>query len=301
MPGTTFPPLVPTVNGITGEITVDQMLKQPTRVTRRVANLLAQRLLAERIFSTGAPAVGGAVIYDRVLASDLYTTRDVQEITPGSEFPIVDDEEVTPSVAAVAKRGGAALVTYESVRRNQWDVVNRKMTRLANTVARKTDTVAMAVLAADPAVTSVVGTNWNNATSGDPVNDVMSLVSAISNLDLGYEADTVLINPAQELALFRLKSVRDSLPRENAATNPLLSGRINGLLSLQWYVSNRVPAGTAYVLQAGAPGSLHDEVPFYTRTIDRQHNETWLLQAARVTVPVITDPKSVIRLTGLAA
>jgi len=294
---TTFPPAAPTVNG--SLVTVDLLLNNPTRVTRRVADLLAQRLIADTIFATGAPATGGAVVYDKVLASDLYTSRDVQVIEPGSEFPILDDSEVGANVASVAKRGGMVPVTYEAKRRNSLDVVNRKLTRLTNTIARKIDTVGLAVLQADANIPHVVGTDWDNPTTGDPVRDLMKNAADVRNQDMGYELDTWLLNPEQELSLFMRSDIRSALPRENAATNPLLAGRLNGLLGFNYIVSNRVPAGTAIGLNGKVVGSWHDEVPLYTRVVDDPKTETYWLMAARVGVPVITDPLSARIVTGL--
>jgi len=297
MPGTTYPPAPPTIDG-QGRITVEQFLKTPTRVQRTIADLTRERYLAERIFGSGN-AEGGAVIYDQLTGSDnLYTERDVQAIEPGSEFPITDVGELTPKVAAVSKWGGAGIVTYEAARRDNRDVLNRKLTRIRNTIVRKVDTVAIAALNAAPVNTSA-GTDWSDVNTRDAVGDVAKAVNKIDNLDLGYVADSVLINPTQELELFLDKDLRDALPRENVTANPISSGRINGLMGLTWYASNRVPVGTAYVLASTQAGSLHDELPLYSRVVDQPERERYLIQAARVTVPVVTDPLAVYKLTGL--
>jgi hypothetical protein len=295
MAGTTYPPPAPTVSGQL--ITVEQFLKQPTRVTRVINDLTAQRFIAERIFSSG-PAAGGAVIYDQVTASELYTDRDVQAIEPGSEFPIVSSGEVAPKVAAVTKWGGAALFTYESVRRDDRDVLNRELTKLRNTIVRKVDTVAIAALDAAPIQTDT-GTDWSNSSTGDPILDLAGWRSQIDDADLGYVADTILINPAQYVDLLGRKDVRDALPRESLTGNPIANGQLNGFMGFTWYVTNRVAAGTAYVLASQMAGSLRDELPLYSRTIDQPERERWLVQAARVTVPIITDPKAVVKATGL--
>ncbi|WP_288797856.1 major capsid protein [uncultured Arsenicicoccus sp.] len=303
MPDTIYTPEAPVI-AADGKITVDALLRDPLRLQKRVMNMVNQRLIAGYIFADGAPAVGGAVIFERTLAAEgeLYTSRDVQEIEPMAEFPLLDDADSTPEVRAASKYGGAFEVSYEQKRRNRVDIVNRKLTRLANTIVRKVDLVALAELNKDQVITAnaLVGTSWSNATTGNPTMDIATAASRIDNRDLGYTANTVLINPAQELALFGRKDIRDALPRENATTNPFMSGKVNGLMGYTWVVSNRVPAGTAYVLEAKMPGSLHDEVPFYTRVTDQPRNESWLLQGARVTVPVITEPLSVTKLTGIA-
>ena len=297
MPGTTYPPAPPTIDG-QGRITVEQFLKTPTRVQRTIADLTAERYLAERIFGSGT-AEGGAVVYDQLVASDsLYTDRDVQAIEPGSEFPLMGEGESAPKVAAVSKWGGAGIVTYEAARRDNRDVLNRKLTRIRNTIVRKVDTVAIAALNAAP-INGAVGTDWSATATRDAIGDVARATNVIDNLDLGYVADTVLINPIQELELFLDKNIRDALPKENPNTNPIASGRVSGLMGLTWYASNRVPLGTAYVLASTQAGSLHDELPLYSRVVDQPERERYLIQAARVTVPVVTDPLAVYRLTGL--
>lgn len=299
MPGTTFPPEAPQIDGT--KLTVDLLLKSPPRIQRRIASLLNERLIVDNIYSAGPQAVGGAVVYDRVLESDLYTERDVQEIEPGSEFPILDAGEVGANVAKVAKRGGMIPVTYEAQRRNQLDVLNRQLTRLTNTITKKVDTVGTAVLLADPLIPHETGSDWTSPTAGDPVEDLMGAAADVSNQDLGYNIDTWLINPRQELSLFLRKDVREALPRENPATNPLLSGKINGFLGFNYLVSNRVPVGTAIGLNGKVVGSWSDELPLYSRVVNDEKAETWWIMAARVGVPVITDPLSARIVTGLGS
>lgn len=295
MTGTTYPPGAPSVSG--NQITVEQFLKTPSRVTRVINDLTRQRFLAERIFASG-DAVGGAVIYDQVTASELYTDRDVQAIEAGSEFPIVTSGETSPKVAAVTKWGGAAVLTYEAVRRDSRDILNRELTKLRNTIVRKVDTVAIAALDAAP-INTDTGTDWSDGTNGDPILDLAQGRSVIDDADLGYMADTILINPAQMVDLIGRKDVRDALPRESLTGNPIANGQLNGFMGYTWYVTNRVAAGTAYILASTMAGSLRDELPLYSRVIDQQERERWLVQAARVTVPIVTDPKAVLKLTGL--
>lgn len=295
MPGTTYPPAPPTVSG--GTITVEQFLRTPSRVQRVITDLTAQRFLAERIFGSG-DAQGGAVIYDQVTASELYTDRDVQSIAPGSEFPIVTSGESAPKVAAVTKWGGAAVLTYEAVRRDSRDTLNRELTKLRNTIVRKVDTVAIAALDAAPIQTDT-GTDWSDSTNGNPVLDLATARSMIDDLDMGYVADTILINPAQYVDLIANTKVQNALPRDTVAANPIASGQLGNYMGFTWYVTNRVTAGTAYVLASTMAGSLRDELPLYSRSIDQQERERWLVQAARVTVPIVTDPKAVVKLSGL--
>lgn len=294
MPGTTYPPGPPTVSG--NLITVETFLNSPTRVQRVVDDLTLNRFLADRIFSQGG-AQGGAVVYDQIAAGEFFTTRDVQGIEPGSQFPIIDTGEAAPKVARVIKWGGAAVVTYEAVRRDNRDVLNRQLTKLRNTIIRKVDTVAIAALDA-VLPTMPASAVWSNAAT-DIITDLETARAAIDDADLGYEADTVIINPTQRIGIKKNTGIRGALPREGTSTNLIGARDLNGLLGFpNWYVSNRQPAGTVKVLAARIVGSIRDELGLYTRTIDEPVNERWLVQAARVTVPIITDPLAGINITG---
>lgn len=294
MPGSMYPPGPPAVSG--NLITVESFLRNPTRVQRTVDALTLQRFLADSIFSSG-DAQGGAVIYDEVSAGEWFTTRDAQAIEAGSEFPIVDVGELAPKVARVLKWGGAAVLTYESVRRDNRDVLNRQLTKLRNTIIRKVDTVAIAALDAKLPTMAASG-SW--ATAGtDIMTDLETARAAIDDADLGYTADTVIINPTQRIGVKKNAGIRAALPREAVGGNLISAKDLNGLLGFDnWYVSNRQPAGTVKVLASKIVGSIRDEMALYSRTIDQADRERWLVQAARITVPIITDPLAGINITG---
>src|SRR4051794_37650284 len=94
----------PVVSG--NEITVDLALNQPTRITNMIMDLTLQRFIADRLFTSAGGVTGGAVVYDEVAENELYTSRDVERIEPGTEFPILTGERRVPKVAQVEKWGG---------------------------------------------------------------------------------------------------------------------------------------------------------------------------------------------------
>lgn len=299
MPEQMYPPAAPSITGNT--ISIDLFLRSPSRVQRVMENLASQRFIADLLFSQGG-ADGGAVIYDRVSEQSLYTDRDVEEIEPGSEFPNVGADDVEPLIAKVAKRGGQVQMTYEAVRRNNRDVLQRNLTKLRNTLVKKHDAVAINTLVADGDVlTAAASAVWSTA-SNDPFYDLMSAISEVEQQDLGYVVDLAMINPQERLSLTTNTKIREALPRESRVDNPLLSGALAGLAGIQnWVVSNRVPAGKCILANSGIVGSVRDEMPLYTRVINKEEVETWLIQAARVSVPVITDPKAAFIITGCHA
>lgn len=289
-----YPPGAPTVNG--NLITVDAFLNNPARVQRSIEALTNERYIADVLFSRGPAATGGAVIYDQVLASQLYLERDVQEIEPGSEFPILNSGEVSPLVAVARKYGGEVYLTDEQVRRNNRALLARETTRLRNTIVRKVDTVAMAVLRAAPTRTFAASGDWSAAAT-DIIADLVDAAALVDEADMGYNVDTWFINPAQEADLLKDKDIREALPRE-AATVPIATGRLGRLLGSDFVVTNRVLPGEVIGASRGTAGSISDEIPVYAKTIADERREVTFIHGARLTVPYVTDPKAVVRITG---
>lgn len=296
MPTTTaFPPVPPTIAG--ENITVSMFLSSPPRVQRAIEALTNERFIADVIFGTGPRAEGGAVIHDQVTDSNLFMDRDVEEIAPGGDFPLLTSSEPTPLVAVARKYGGEVFLTDEQVRRNNRNVLTRETTKLRNTIIRKVDTVAIAALEAAPIQTAGGSGDWSTAAT-DIIADLVTAAGAISSLDMGYMADTVLINPAQEIDLLKDKDIRDALPRERD-NSIIRTGNLGRLMGLDFLVSNRVTAGTAYVLQRRIIGGISDEVPVYARPIPDERRERVYIHGARVVVPYVTDPKAVFKITGI--
>lgn len=295
--GLEYPGVVPSVNG--NQITLERFVKEPSKVYRVLSDLSKERFVSDFIFASG-DAQGGAVLYDEIAANDLYASKDPSPIAPGEEFPLVEDTDKDPLTAAVTKRGAAFPLTYEAVRRDQRDVMQRGLIKLSNTSIRKHDSIAMTAIHGHPRIQrSAAAAAWSNV-AADVFADMFTVQTAVEALDLGYIVDTAIAHPNEVLKLLKRKDVRDALPRENTSLNPIVSGRLAGLCGINnWIVTNRQTAGTVTFLQSKVAGSIRDEVPFYSRVVDQQDKERYLIMAGRVSVPIITDPLAVYDLTGL--
>jgi hypothetical protein len=158
----------PTVSTTT--ISVDTALNSPTRVTRTLMDLTLQRFFADRVFSNTGGVSGGAVIYDELLANDLYADRDIERVAPGDEFPLVTTSRRIPKVAEVEKWGGKFFMTVEARDRNDVSVFTRNVRLIANTIVRKINQRAVEVLeaAAQAAPNRVVtGVSWGASSRPD--------------------------------------------------------------------------------------------------------------------------------------
>ena len=279
-------------------ITVDLMLQQPTRITQMIMDITLQRFIADRVFSSAGGVTGGAVVYDQATLNQLYTSRDVEQIAPGSEFPIVTSPRLRPRVAPVEKWGGKVFITDEARDRNQTAVFTNQLRQLSNTIVRKINQRAVDVLNAS--VTeyqqTIVGRNWQavvtagaNASTASyyPARDFAYAQEIADRQELGVKFDLWMMNP-QELA--QLVTIYGS-----ANLQALLEA-----LGIDVYSTNRIPAGTAYVVASGQVGELRTEKPLATETWREPEEEKTWVQAGVRPVMYVTNPFSVLQVTGLA-
>jgi hypothetical protein len=270
----------PTVTNTT--ITVDTMLNQPTRITRMIMDMTLQRFVADRIFSSSGGVTGGAVVYDSVEANDLYTTRDVERIAPGGEFPIITSARRAPGVAEVEKWGGKVWISDEARDRNDNVLLTNQLRQVGNTIVRKINARAMQILSAMftayPArVVASVG-NWQAVTpygaSPTPPNlwpaaDFAKAAEIAETDELGIRYDLWILNPQDYTFLLTLYG-GDGL-QELLTT-----------LGLEIYVSNRQTVKQATVVAQRQVGQMRTEQPLGTETWREPNRQrTWIQSSVR--------------------
>jgi len=280
-------------------ITVDTMLQQPTRITAFLMDLTQERFLLDRIFNSDGGVTGGAVVYDQITQNQLYLDRDVAAVAPGGEFPMVTGHRLAPGVAPVEKWGGKYFFTDEARDRNDQSLFRTRNVQLGNTIVRKLNQRAIQALetaiATTAGATTIVGHDWETAVpagatptapSAQPHADWAATQLVADQMELGVELDTLLVNPVQAntLRLFYGQYLRAVL--QDAGIS-------------DFYSSNRVPVGTAYVLQQGEVGGMRVEKPLSTETWrDPEEEKTWVQSSVRP-VFYVTNPYAVFKLTGL--
>lgn len=306
MPATpiAYPLGAPVVNGT--EITVDQMLNSPTQITRTVADLATSgRFFAPRIFTTGGDVEGGAILFERPnpLATDLYASRDVQEVAPGEEFPLLTFDRGVPMVATPRKIGGKWFVTKEARKRNDVRSVTRAMVQTANTITRKTEQMAIAALEA--VVTSDsrtrTGISWSAAaaltfnTKTDANGPLADLVETAEMIDLeerGHTLNGIVMHPSQYSDLVKIYGVTG------------VGEMFRSVGITEWFSTPRVAPGTAYMYEQGGVGEWRNEFPLEGE-VDEEgvaaggRQRTWY-QWSISPVMLVDDPFAFIKLVGIA-
>ena len=288
----------PTVSGT--QVTVDFLLNNPTRVTRVIADLVMRNFFLDRVFATGGDVQGGAVLYDQPTYLDVYTNRDVEQISPGNEFPILTGVRVAPLVAVVQKFGGKFPVTDEARRRNNIGRVTNQMRRVANTIVRKMNQRGIAEMNAVVAATSRTFTSisWGTATTqslttATPASRPLATLAAARHEaemnEAGYVYDTMIIHPDQMQQLV-----------EVYGTNLDQALSANGIEDL--IATPRATTGTALIMVGQGVGELRLEEPLNTVTeyegAPELRQQTWI-QTSVNPVLYVTDPYAIIQATGL--
>lgn len=291
------PLAAPTLSG--NLITVDLMLQQPTRITRYLSDITLQAFLMDRVLDDGGSVSGGAVIYDPVGVNDLYAARDVEQISPGAEFPIITSERQAPLTALVEKWGGKTWISDEARDRNDQVLFQRELRKLGNTIVRKlnqrTIDVLNAAIALDPRHT-FAGHSWSAAVltgnaptvpSNTPAADIALAQRRAFEDELGINYNLLVVNPQEATTLGLLYG---------AFLDQMLSN--NGVNEM--YVTNRQPAGQALMISKGNVGQRRVEKPLSTVTFREEETErTWTQSGVRV-VMFVDNAYGVVQLTGIA-
>lgn len=282
---------------------VKDFLSNPTRITRQLNNLVNETgTIADYAFSNG-PANQGAVIYDQILSNDLTFERDVEVIAPGAEFPEIVDVSLEEKMARVERYGGKKEITWQAIRRNDTNEVNRTLRLLSYLIVKRINAICVQSIVTNPHINQydLGAADWDSTTT-DPIGDIYMAKAVIDEGDIGYKSDIALVNPLDATRYFLgRKDIREQWPRENMARNPVVAPDLGRIADLEWIKTKRVPEGTIYIMQRGVSGSVRDEEGgIQTNTFDRQDNHVRVIQSWRTIVPIITDPKSIVRVTGFA-
>lgn len=304
-----------TYPGGSDRLTVEAYLKRPNIIARALTDLATKRFVADRILSRGTAdqVAGGAALYQK--SESIYPDRAVEEVGIRAEYPRTGwTEEVF--TAAVHKYGLEVPIADEAKRRNAFDQVARAQRKLANAVVKFVDTLAMTMLLADSDVqTTAAKADWSGTTGTDIIFDIARARNSIDAIDEGYTAETMVLNPAQELDMMVDDDIKGALPREGSA-NMIMSGTPIPLLGLsQVIVTNALTAGTVLILEAGVVGTVADEAPtgdegyssynpgsgqapLYAKVYRNDNVDESIVRGARFPAMWIAEPKACFKITS---
>jgi len=309
MPGS-FPAGAPTLSGNT--LSISRFLQSPQAINRRLRDFRDLRFVSDQMLTQRFRSQGGAVLYEQ--SEPFVSDRTAESVGAGSEYPYANLPTGTAAVAAIQKWGQKVLLTDEEIARNAYAgaAVDRAMQKVVNSIISQVDSITMSAIASNVTqafnVTSTGGGVWTGATP-TILRDIFRARAIVMALNLGYMVDTLVVNDVQYAYMLTDTGITNMLQRETTS-NPVYSGQLTRLGSLNVIISPNLPSQTAYLLDSQQLGGMADEVdgaPGYSvsdlavqiKAIRKDDQDAWDLQGRRKTVPVIQEPGAAVKLTNI--
>jgi hypothetical protein len=279
--------------------TINRFLASPTMVQRRLRTLAENRFIADVLLKGRIPSSGGSVLFEQ--SESIFATRLPEAVEPGASYPGTPVGEGAALMAGVKNWGLQTTVTDVAIRRLLMNPVERGMTKLVNSVVRQVDSVALTAISAAITQTIAVATPW--ATSTKILRDVLTGRATIVALNQGYDPTFCVVDDFIYAILMSDPVIAAGLRREDP-TNPIYTGRFPVVGGVTFLPTPNIPvASTALLVDADQLGAMVDELPLAARSIREEDGpsvvEGWVLRAGRIVVPIVQEPASGIKFTGI--
>ena len=303
----TYPAPAPTLSGDIE--TISRFLNTPTLVTRYLRTLAQQRFIADAVLSQRFQVSGGAVLYET--GESIYTTDSPRAVSPGSEYPLTTAPTGQASIAKTVKWGQDSKVTDESIKRQNFSPVQKAMLKLVNQNVKFIDGIALSAIASAVTATAAATASWSTATAAQILGDVAQAKANILSLNQGYMPDTVVLSDFAWARAYAAFVSGGFLPREQPE-NASVTGEFAVVDGMRFLPTPNLPtAGTVLVVDSTMLGGMADEDlggPGYAnagalgvegKSLRDDDNDQWKLRMRRVTVPIVVEPASGYKITGV--
>lgn len=306
MPGT-YPPAPPTLSG--DLLTINRLLQSPTYLARALRTIVNLRFVSDQLLTAQYQSSGGAINYE--ISEPILNTRAVTAVAPGSQYP--EDVPLTgaAALASVSKWGQKVFLADETVKRTIYagTAVGRSLQKAVNTVVNKVEQLSMATIGSAVTNTSAATASWS-ANNAVIFRDIEKAAATIVDQNQGYKPDTVLMSTTK-FALASSDQIIASMRRRETTDNPIYGGTLTsiGEYKVVYTSVGNLPSDDVWVLDSTMLGGMVDESnadPGYV-TVERgiqvqtervPSRDGWHMWARRVTVPIVVEPASAVRITG---
>lgn len=307
-----YAPPAPAADNNNDTITVNRFINSPTLVYRTMRSLVQKRMVGGLILSGRLDLTGsGSAIFE--VGESIYANDDPQIVDDLMDYPLTDDDTGDVAVAATEKWGLGTEISDKVIARNRMDIVRKKILKIANRIAINFDSLVLSAVGSAVTQTQAATATWNT-NGANPFLDAMLGEATIDELDEGYIPDVILAKPRAFAYLVAAAKTMDYLPREGG-DNVLLNGRVVRIAGLTIIKTNRLPAGVnvmvldstqlgtiAYErLGGGYQGDVADPVGVETKVLplDGGTRDGVRINARKVAVPMIQEPKAAVVVTGV--
>jgi hypothetical protein len=256
-------------------------------IRNQIAKLADAQILLPKFCHTGAPVSGGGMLYSTLATGDFFLADPVEKRAPGEEYVTVRGIDPDVKLALVNDYGIRFKVPVEMITRNNVNYLDQQTIQAANTLTRKLDTIVVDALVAADIGSYAPASGW-----GDLV-----FVGPLTDITLSTNRPTAHIAQAQQLAdLDELGTRFDLLVCHPEQATQLRTAYAEGLdlmlksVGVEMFISPRIAAGTVYLVQKGAVGSVGFEIGLTVEVYDEPATRSKIVQAFVVPAVAINSP-----------
>lgn len=307
---TSYPP--PSATLADPILSVSRFLKQPALVARRIQDLAALRFIGTSLLTGRVEATGGAVLYEQV--EGIFADKAPEALAPGSEYTRTTTSDGPAALAKVTKQGEDVVITDEAIARRLMDPVVKGTRKLVNSTALQVDQTVIAAVASAITQTAGASQHWDRTgTAPTVLQDIMLGIATITNQNLGYNPDTLLVDDFTWAYLASDTTIQAAMAREDN-TNPIYSGRFKVLAGLQvvhvplanlpasvntnaWILDSNQLGYIAFENLGGGYASAGELIE--SKVLRDDDTDSWRIRARSNFVPIVTDPNAGYKITGV--
>jgi hypothetical protein len=286
-------------------LTVNALLKDPLAIPERIVRDFRNQFVMDQVLRSGGNAESGAVQYR--VSSPQFADVASQIVAEKAEIPLAPVSRGDIQTARTAKRALGVAISEEMRRRNQMGEVERQIKAVGNTIVRDVDGAFVTALTAAVTQARAATAAWSGGTATIR-KDILAAkklvqtatVAGTTDSYLGYEPDTILLNPTDAANLLGSAEFTTMLYGQVNPSNVSDLTTVGPVLGLNPLVSVSVTAGTAWVLTSKEVGFYADERAFQaTELYEERKNELWRTDASRITVAAVDQPLAGSKITGI--
>jgi len=298
-------PTFPSLNG--QKVTVDWLMNNPVVIYRTLRTLVMQRLIGDKLLAGRVDLTGsGSAIFG--VSEGIFPKRAAERVAPGGEYTLTDDDPGVPAQANTDKWGLGTEVPQELISRNRMDVVNRKITKLANQIVFGFDALVLSAIASAVTNTQPASAAWNTA-GADPFLDMMLGGAVVDTLNQGYDVTVVALSPTYFARAVAAAKIIERMPREGDSTL-VVTGRMIQVAGLTFLKSTNLPPGVNVMPadplalgsiateRIGGPGWMGSPDDVEVNVEPLQGRDGFLIRARKVAVPMVQEPGAAVKVTG---
>lgn len=306
----------PANNTISGDnITASRFANSPPLLARALQDLASMRYIGNLLLPNRVTTTSGSINYEEI-GEGITADSAPQEVAPGAEYRLTQAGKGTMNTATIAKYGEDSTITDESISRLNFSAVNNVLLKISNSMKLLIDAAVLSTVATAATYTTGATQPWDGSgTTPKILLDILKAKAAMSALNLGYVADTLLVDDIVWAYLAADTTIATAMAREDKS-NPIYTGRFEVLAGLEIIP---VPAAnlpgnvgtSAFLLDRSRAGFILTENlgGNYLSGGDLTEVKSWREEGTdgvRVRVrsvfkPVVTDPGAIYKLTAVRA